>query len=271
MSATLATPTHQESLPVIHFAHAVRTASPYWWRATLAGATICAMFFAASFIDDRTIYGVNVWDKPFKFMMSFTVHVLTFGWAFALMSNGERTSRTNWFMSYAFVVFFALEVGYMAWRASRGEASHFNVSTPMAALAYNLMGLLAVGLTAITAWFGWRLLRTQSGLHARAAGVGLVLGAVLGTVAGVYMGGQTSHWVGGAANDANGLSFFKWSTTGGDLRVAHFTGLHAMQFVPLAVWLWPRTATIWLSAIAVSLVTSAIFFQAIMGVPLFAV
>jgi hypothetical protein len=267
--STIATSTLQEPLPIARFLNAIRTTSPFWWRATLVGAAICVMFLAAGLFDSRTINGVNVWDKPFKFMLSFTVHVLTFGWAFALMSKTERGSRTNRVMSYAFVIFFALEVAYMAWRASRGEASHFNVSTAFAAIAYNLMGLFAVGLTAITAWFGWRLLWTQSGLHARAAGVGLVLGAVLGTIAGIYLGGQTSHWVGGAASDAGGLGLLHWSTTGGDLRVAHFTGLHAMQFVPLAVWLWPRSSTIWLAALATSLVTAAVFIQAIMGVPLF--
>ncbi|NJM30731.1 MAG: hypothetical protein HC855_12100 [Rhizobiales bacterium] len=271
MSASIAATNLQEPVPVVRFLNTIRTASPFWWRAALAGAAICAMFFTAGFIDERTINGVNVWDKPFKFMLSFTVHVLTFGWAFALMSEAERGSRVNRAMSYAFVIFFALEVAYMAWRASRGEASHFNVSTQFAAVAYKVMGLLAVGLTAITAWFGWRLLRTETGLHARAAGIGLMLGAVLGTIAGAYLGSQPGHWVGGAATDADGLAFFRWSTTGGDLRVAHFAGLHAMQFVPLAAWLRPRASTIWLSALAITVVTAAIFIQAIMGVPLFAV
>ena len=39
-----------------------------------------------------------------------------------------------------------------------------------------------------------------------------------------YLGGQTSHWVGGVETDANGIWFFNWVTDGGDLRVAHFFG-----------------------------------------------
>jgi hypothetical protein len=228
-------------------------------------------FAALSWVDAQTVNGVSVWDKPAKFMLSFVVHALTFAWAFALMPDAERQSKTNRRLSLAFVAIFALEVAYMAFRAARGEASHFNTATPVAAVAYALMGIGATGLTLITAWFGWRLLKTRHDLAARSTGVGFILGALLGTLAGAYMSSQTGHWVGGLRDDSTGLPFFQWSTTGGDLRVAHFVGLHAMQAIPLAAWLWPHRRTVWIAAVAMTTLTGAVFAQALFGVPLLAV
>jgi hypothetical protein len=159
---------------------------------------------------------------------------------------------------------------YIIFRASRAEASHFNVDTPHAALLYSAMGVGALGLTSITGWFGWRLARRRNDLAATATGVGLILGAVLATIAGGYMGAQQGHLV-GAASDAMGLSGLGWSRTGGDLRVAHFVGLHATQFVPLAAWLVPHRLTVWFAAALVTALTIAAMMQAAAGIPLLAV
>jgi hypothetical protein len=162
-----------------------------------------------------------------------------------------------------------LELIYIVVQAARGVASHFNTSTPLEAVLYPIMGIGALTLTATAGYVGYRLWRSRKGdLWRGAAGFGLMLGAVLGTLTAGYMSSLAGHNVGGALSDATGLPFFHWSTTGGDLRVAHFVGLHAMQMVPLAA-LSGRRSVVYGVAVMVIALTGLTFAQALMGVPLF--
>jgi hypothetical protein len=257
----------RQEFAITNFLKSAKRGSPLLWWSAIAmvfGMVIC---FALPLVDDRLLYGVSVWEKPAKFFLSLAVHTVTVAWALSLLARKTRGVKIATVVMLGAAWF---EMAYMIFRALRGEASHFNQTTVFAIIMYALMGFGALTLTGTSAFIGWKVWRERAGgLTKEAAGLGLMAGAVLGTIAGAYLGGHTSHWIGGDQTDVSGLAFFHWSTTGGDLRVAHFIGLHATQFVPLAALSGSRAVVYGVAIVTVAL-TAATFALAVMGVPLLA-
>jgi len=105
--------------------------------------------------------------------------------------------------------------------------------------------------------------------------LGLILTLVLGAGIGGVLGSMDDHWIGGVESDADGLPLFGWSRTGGDLRAAHFLGMHAMHVLPLTGALITRLApaglalpAVWGAALGYVGLTAAVFLQAWAGRPL---
>lgn len=251
-----------------------------FFRSVAAGSrtlSICVAVFAVGFIicsllpfiDDRLLLGVSVWEKPAKFFLSLGVHFATVAWALSLLDVGLEQSRGLRWAVRLMTGAAALELVYIVVQAARDQASHFNTGTPLMAGLYAIMGLAALTLTFTAGYVGFRIWRNRAGdVWREAAGLGLMLGAVLGTLTAGYMSSQTGHNVGGAMTDVSGLPFFHWSTTGGDLRVAHFVGLHAMQVLPVAA-LSGNRGVVYGAAVLVTVLSVLTFVQAVMGVPLF--
>ncbi len=254
----------------------------YRGQPLLAGAGVFLLLatiptLAAMGLDGRTLNGINVWIKPLKFEVSLALQLLTVAWLMLFLP--ERQGRLARWLAIAMAGAAFLEIAYIALQASRGEASHYNVATPIAGLMYTLMGVGAVALVVTSGWIGALILRRgeKSRPIVLAAGLGLVLGSMVGGLTGAYMSAQTGHWVGGLATDLGGLPVFGWSRTGGDLRVAHFFGLHLIQILPVAAWIGAailpdrlQKPAIVAVAAAGCLVTVAALAQALAGMPFLA-
>ena len=247
----------------------IRNGSSMLWLSTLGMLIGFASCLVAMQLDARTFNGVDVWDKPGKFFLSLAVQYATVSWALSFLPEAQRNARSIRFATVAMIAAGWFEVAYIAFRAGRAEASHFNASSVSSQVAYGVMGLGAITLTVTAFFIGYRVWRQRRhGLMTEAAGLGLMLGMALGTIAGTYLSAQTSHWVGGDMSDAHGLGAMAWSTTGGDLRVAHFVGLHAAQIVPFSA-LSGKRAVVYFTAAACILVTGCTFALAVAGMPLF--
>lgn len=234
----------------------------------LAGVTL-----ALQAIDPRTLAsGVDVWVKPTKFLVSVAVFALTAAWFFGYVRPERRTSRLMRATAGILIAAGTLELLYIVWQGANGLESHYNNDTVFHALMYSLMGLFAVLLIGTTLPLAWEIARRPAeGLgrdFVAAVVAGLLLTFLLGGGLGGYMSAQPGHAVG---LEGGRVALFGWNRSGGDLRIAHFLGIHAEQAIPLfAVMLGslaaPARRRLLIAGIAAYVaLTLAIFFQAIAG------
>jgi hypothetical protein len=198
-------------------------------------------------VDDREILNESVWLKPFKFGMSFVLYGATLAW---LLSKLRKAKRFGWWTGTVFALTGVVDVGFVAVQAARGTFSHFNANTD----TFNQVGQ-QVFMSGVIGLFGASLVVAIMLLFQRVGdaplnrvirvGIGL---ATAGMVIAFYLVGANaqdeqvtdaygnpvtlggSHGIGVEAGGP-GMPLTNWSTVGGDLRVPHFVGLHAIHFL----------------------------------------
>lgn len=258
-------------------AAALAIRNPLWFQTMLVMTAVFIICSVAGFLDDRTLLGISVWMKPAKFSLSIAVYFATLLWFVPLLPQGYFDTTRGRTLSWTAAVCAILEMAYILFQAARAEPSHFNTSSPLYAVLYSLMGfgaVLMVTVCLILAVEIYRIHRLRNPF-AFAAALGLFGTFLLGGGFGGYLGSSTTgHWVDAPATDANGLMGFNWTRGGGDLRVAHFFGMHMMQALPLLALMlparWPVSrANYWLLLAfgLYALFTIGTFVQAVNGQP----
>jgi hypothetical protein len=223
--------------------------------------------------------GVNPWIKPIKFSLSFSTYASTIS-VLLLALQIPRWQLT--LVRRAIAVSVALEIFSLTMQAWRSAWPHAASSLLDGSLAQLTNGMVMVN-TAIVCWM--LVLFYANRIHTdrvdRPMLVAIRYSIVIflaGNAIGGYMLARGSHTVGAADNRGPSLPFVNWSTIAGDLRIAHFIAIHAIQIVPLFAYVLSQMEPIpavrrrKLAVVALSLVVGGVvgatFVQAAMGRPL---
>jgi len=194
----------------------------------VAMAVLTPVLAVLAVVDDRVLLGAPLWFKPLKFAISLALYAATLAWMLGQLR--ERTmQRTGWIVTAAAAIEMAVIVG----QAAVGNRSHYNMDTPLSAALWSVMGVTIVVLWLATLAVALRFLREpgRDRVATTAIRLGLVV-ALIGLAEGFLMATAATHTV-GAPDGSPGLPLLGWSTVGGDLRIAHFIGMHALQGLPL--------------------------------------
>lgn len=242
--------------------------------------------------DPRTITGVPAWLKPFKFAVSISLYAFTLIWILSFVQGRRFWLRL---VSGATLIILLGEMVLVITQVLRGTTSHFNRATPFDTAMFSAMGMMISALWVIQLIAALLLIfqRLPDRAFAWSLRLGLLLalvGAALGFLmttpsaaqlaqlqAGAHLSVIGAHSV-GVPDGGPGLPITGWSSTGGDLRISHFIGLHALQILPLLGLLLTRTqlgtrrrlALVWVGAASYLGLTALVAWQALRGQPLLA-
>jgi len=216
-----------------------------WSRVLIRGALLsfglpCLAVIARLF-DDRLIIGMPAFVKPAKFGAAGAIYLFTLAYMVRALPRSRvltfATSAVSWILVTETVLIFA--------QAARGQASHFNINTPVDVAIFSLMG---VGISIV--WFmsavllvqHWRrpsadramalALRCGLALNILGAGTGWLMTQPRPAQLAAMKRGERplvagTHTI-GASDGGLGLPLLGWSRAHGDLRVPHFLFVGAL-------------------------------------------
>jgi hypothetical protein len=225
-------------------------------------AALLVVLSVLSLFDSQQILGINRWIKPSKFASSIAIYFFTLAVYLNFLRNFEKSKKI---IAWGVIALMTGEMILILMQATRGTTSHFNIANAFDATIYSTMGLMIAVNTLLIVYltilyFGARVDLPNALIWGMRLGLILFL---LASAQGGYMSAQTGHAV-GVPDGGAGLPFVNWSTEGGDLRAAHFVGMHALQAIPLfaamLIFLQKRFSAI--RATALTIVFSILYFAA---------
>ena len=204
-------------------------------------------------IDDRILQYVPIWLKPFKFSVSSVIFIGSILYFLKYISNQKFIYLTNKIVSYGLMI----ELLIIFFQAYRGKMSHFNNQTFEDFILFQIMAI-----TIVCVWLGfgvyaWKLFKsTEYGndLVFKGIQVGAIITFLTMPFAftmpqpsktqlqeiiknksqiGLVVGSHTVE----EKDPSQTYPLTGWAKTGGDLRIAHFLGLHALQILLILAFL----------------------------------
>jgi hypothetical protein len=219
-------------------------------------------------LDETQILGVSRWLKPMKFYFAVGLMILTMGWLLHYLNDTKKIIRFS--RGLAFTMFF--ENGLILLQAIRGTTSHFNIKTSFDGMIFNLMGIFILIFTIICIRICISFFRQKEFTISPAYVTGIRLGLlffIIFSLEGGVMLSLLKHTV-GAPDGTPGIPVFNWSKQYGDLRIAHFVGIHSLQVLPLFGCYVTRSSKQMIIAAAVYFsIVVFLLIQALRGLPLF--
>jgi hypothetical protein len=216
-------------------------------------------------LDDRLVLGVNPWVKPLKFDVSSLLFLWTVAWYLGQLLPTKKIRILGWAMAISLVVENLIITG----QSLRGTTSHFNNASVLDAVLFAVMGMFIVMNTAAAVW-ALVLYFRESPLLSPAVLMGARFGLLLfllSSAVGGIMVANGAHTIGGP-DGGPGLPFLTWSTKYGDLRWAHFIGMHGLQVLPLAGYFLGRKSLVTGLFVAMLAVVTITLVVALQGRPL---
>lgn len=186
----------------------------------------------APLVDQRILQGAYVWTKPAKFFFSAGIFFWTMGWIMDYLNDSKFVKRISWGIWCILV----LELAIITYQASIGKLSHFNISSLMDGILFQIMGV-AIFLNSVLVFLVFLRFLKPIDLPAGYS-MGIKIGMVIFLIAGFegfVMAANLNHTI-GAPDGQEGLPFLGWAKDYGDLRIFHFLGLHALQALPIFAW-----------------------------------
>lgn len=237
----------------------------YFGCICLVGAILLLVAAEAS---QNHLNGVNAWYKPFKFALSIGVFCWTIGWYTGYLQSYSHIGVYNW----AMIILLGFELFYITLQAARGQLSHYNLSSPLYTSLTAAMAFAAIAATLYTGYIGI-LFCTGAfpelpDYYLWAIRIGIFF-FVIFAFEGALMGANGSHVFGGNG-DGDGLPLLNWSRKYGDLRIAHFVGMHALQVLPLlAYFVFKDVRLILILGLIYGALAIFVLLQALYSKPLF--